>query len=179
LCHKRKQLLQCKCWGHYFENTNLCCFTCNCVQSKLMTSKLNKKYWEKCVVSTFIKCLSLCGEDKRNFNLRLRHNSMLLPQVQLLLCKIRGFHNSDLECHLLGCDTMLVIANVPSWLILFTLMMEVIHSSETPFLPRAMWHHITEDGILQFLTTLRFSVLTWNHHQVCYCWHKLGHAHIL
>jgi hypothetical protein len=45
---------------------------------------------------------------------------------------------------------LLVSANVlPSSLILFTLMMEAICSSETSVLARAIRHHITEEGILQ------------------------------
>jgi hypothetical protein len=36
---------------------------------------------------------------------------------------------------------------VPGSLILFTLMIEAIHSSETAVLTRATQHHISEDGI--------------------------------
>jgi hypothetical protein len=44
---------------------------------------------------------------------------------------------------------LLVAANVvPSLLILVTLMMEAIHSSETSVLTRATWHNIQEVGIL-------------------------------
>jgi hypothetical protein len=44
---------------------------------------------------------------------------------------------------------LLVTANfVPSSLILFTLMMEAIRSSETSVLARAARHHIAEDSIL-------------------------------
>jgi hypothetical protein len=43
----------------------------------------------------------------------------------------------------------LVTANfVTSSLILSTLKMEAMHSSETSVLPRATWLHISEDGIL-------------------------------
>jgi hypothetical protein len=43
---------------------------------------------------------------------------------------------------------MLVIGNVPTSLILFTLMMEAIHSSETSICTRATQRGIQEDGIL-------------------------------
>jgi hypothetical protein len=50
---------------------------------------------------------------------------------------------------------LLVTANtVLSSLIIFTLMMEVIRSSEMSVLKRATWHHIPEDGILLFLFRL-------------------------
>jgi hypothetical protein len=39
-------------------------------------------------------------------------------------------------------------ADVPSWLILFTLMLEAIRTSETSVLKRATRRHIPEDGIL-------------------------------
>jgi hypothetical protein len=50
---------------------------------------------------------------------------------------------------------LLVTANIPNLLILFTLMMEAIHSSKMLVLTRATWHHIPEDGILQI------SILLW------------------
>jgi hypothetical protein len=44
---------------------------------------------------------------------------------------------------------LLVTANVvPSLLILFTLVMKAICSSETSVIIRATWHHSSEDGIL-------------------------------
>jgi hypothetical protein len=41
---------------------------------------------------------------------------------------------------------LIVTADVPNSLIIFTLMMEAIRSSETLVLTRASWRHIPEDG---------------------------------
>jgi hypothetical protein len=48
-----------------------------------------------------------------------------------------------------ACARAHVNANVPGSLILVTLVMEMIYSSETSVLTRAIWHNIPEDGILQ------------------------------
>jgi hypothetical protein len=45
---------------------------------------------------------------------------------------------------------LIVTANVPSSLILVTLMMEAIRSSETSVLTRATWRHIPDDDLLPF-----------------------------
>jgi hypothetical protein len=86
-----------------------------------------------------------------------------------MLCKISGFHGSDYEeCRLLGCYAvfyvrtdvsgegilrkvlrLLVTANVPSSPIFITMMMDVIRSSESAVLTRAIRRNIPEDGILQ------------------------------
>jgi hypothetical protein len=52
---------------------------------------------------------------------------------------------------------LLVTAIVlPSLMILFTLIMEAIRSSETSALARATWRHIPEDDILKELKQLRY-----------------------
>jgi hypothetical protein len=72
-------------------------------------------------------------------------------------CKNRHFRGTYCLYH---CSVLwlLVAANVvPSLPILVTLMMVVIHSSQTSVLTRAKWHSIPEDGILciniQFLNS--------------------------
>jgi hypothetical protein len=49
---------------------------------------------------------------------------------------------------------LLITANIPSLLIIVTLMMEAIHSSRMSVLKRATWHNIPEDGILQMWINL-------------------------
>jgi hypothetical protein len=53
-------------------------------------------------------------------------------------------------------ELLLVTANViPSSLILFTLMMEVIRSSKTSIFTKATWHHIPEEWILHITNVLQ------------------------
>jgi hypothetical protein len=49
---------------------------------------------------------------------------------------------------------LLVAASVPSSPIIATLMMAVLHFSETSVLIRTAWRNITEDGILQLIYCL-------------------------
>jgi hypothetical protein len=46
------------------------------------------------------------------------------------------------------CQLLVTANTVCSLLILVTLMMKALHSSETSVLTRATWHNIQEDGIL-------------------------------
>jgi hypothetical protein len=65
---------------------------------------------------------------------------------------------------------LLVIANiVPSSLILSTLMVKVICSSEMAVLTRATWRHITEDGILHVNIDHHDNLKSWNR-LVCRYW---------
>jgi hypothetical protein len=98
------------------------------------------------------------------------HPLYSLPWEPITWCKISGFHSGDYEeCRLLRCGAMWLLlestfrrnisppssgwkeitANVfLSSLILSTLMMVVLHSSETSLLIRATRHHIPVGGFL-------------------------------
>jgi hypothetical protein len=54
-------------------------------------------------------------------------------------------------------EKKLVSANVPSLLIIFTLMIKTTCSFEMSVLTGATWRHIPEDGILQAVIILRYS----------------------
>jgi hypothetical protein len=57
-------------------------------------------------------------------------------------------HYEVYECRLVGCNRLLVTADVPNSRIPSTLKMEVTRSSETSVLPRCTRRHIQADGIL-------------------------------
>jgi hypothetical protein len=58
------------------------------------------------------------------------------------------FHHCSLALNHGSVLHLLVIANIPSSLLVSTLMVEAICSSETSVLTRVTWHRIPEDGIL-------------------------------
>jgi hypothetical protein len=60
---------------------------------------------------------------------------------------IRVIGTSELGTTLAVCmPYLLVTANVPSLLVLVTVMMDVIHSTKISVLTRSTWHNIPEDG---------------------------------
>jgi hypothetical protein len=92
--------------------------------------------WLKCIVRYNVEELLKCISFKK-FYRKIKW---------IKVCRIWDFHSSDYEeCHLLGC-VLLVTANVTGLLILFILMMEAVHSSETSVLTRTRQCHIPEDG---------------------------------
>jgi hypothetical protein len=81
--------------------------------------------------------------------------TMILHYVALVRSDVSEDHSASILCHDIVCfcsrHQLLVTANVPSSLILVTLMMKTLHYSKTSVLTRATWHNIPEDGIQQVL----------------------------
>jgi hypothetical protein len=61
---------------------------------------------------------------------------------------VRTYASEERSASIISVRLLLVTANVPSSLILVTVMMEALHSSETSFLTRTTLRNIPEDGIL-------------------------------
>jgi hypothetical protein len=84
----------------------------------------------------------LCGSCKNQ-----RFGGTFRPIIRLTRIGELGITLAVIFCDLLQ---LLVTANdVPSTLVLFTLMMEALHSSKTSVLTRVILRTIPEDGILQ------------------------------
>jgi hypothetical protein len=91
--------------------------------------------------------------QKKNVEIVHAEEAVFLELMPCCSCKNRRFEGTY---HLRR--QLVVTANVvPSSLIIFTLMMEAIRSSEKSTLTRAIWRHIPEDGILlTFISLLHF-----------------------